>query len=197
MGMDRNTIIGFVLLGLLLFVYLYTSTKNSHELEAQRKHIADSIAVVNKVKEDAAEKAAAAIAQKDTSSAAKSAAEIVDTTGFNRAFSGKEQLVTLENNLVKIVFSNKGGQPVDVELKNFKSYDSTPVKLMGSDPLDRINYPINTGNTGAREIADLYFTAGDVVKNADGSQTIRFVLPSPAGQGITHTFTLPADGYDL
>ena len=83
MGMDRNTIIGFVLLGLLLFVYLYTSTKNSHELEAQRKHIADSIAFVNKVKEDAAARAAASAAQNDTSSAAKPA---VDTTGFNPAF---------------------------------------------------------------------------------------------------------------
>ena len=194
MGMDRNTIIGFVLLGLLLFVYLYTSTKNSHELEAQRKHIADSIAFVNKVKEDAAAKAAVAAAHNDTSSAAKPA---VDTTGFNPAFMGKELLVTLENGLVKIVFSNKGGQPVDVELKQFKSYDSTPVRLIGEGPENRINYPINTGNTGARNIAELYFNAGQVVKNADGSQTIRYVLPAPAGQGITHTFTLPADGYDL
>src|ERR1700748_535114 len=152
MGMDRNTIIGFVLLGLLLFVYLYTSTKNSHELEAQRKHVADSIAFVNKVKEDAAAKAAAAVAAGKSDTGARAAA---DTTGFNRAFSGKEQLVTLENDLVKIVFSNKGGQPVDVELKKFKSYDSTPVKLIGSGPENRINYAINTGNSGARNIAEL------------------------------------------
>jgi YidC/Oxa1 family membrane protein insertase len=46
MGMDRNSVIGFVLLGVLLFIYLFISTKNSHELEAQRKHEADSIAIV-------------------------------------------------------------------------------------------------------------------------------------------------------
>lgn len=197
MGMDRNTVIGFVLLGLLLFVYLYINTKSSHELEAQRKHVQDSIAFVTRVKEAAAEKAAAqaAAARKDTSSAA--AARAVDTTGFNKAFAGTEQRVTLENDLVRIVFSNKGGQPVDVELKKFKSYDSTPVKLMGPDPQDRINYPINTGSTGARDITDLYFNPGVVTRNADGSQTVRFVLPSPAGQGITHIFTLPADSYDL
>ena len=179
MGFDRNTIIGFVLLGLLLFVYLFINTKSSHELEAQRKHIADSIAVVNKVKEDAAEKAAAAAAaaQKDTTT------KVVDTTGFNRGFAGKEQLVTLENDLVKVVLSNKGGQPVDVELKQFKTYDSSLVKLIGPGPENRINYPINTGSTGARDITDLYFDAGPVVKNADGSQTVSFKLPSPAGQG--------------
>jgi len=193
MGFDRNTIIGFVLLGLLLFVYLFINSKSSHELEAQRKHIADSVAVVNKTKEDQAEKAAAtaAAAQKDTTT------KVVDTTGFNRSFAGKEQLVTLENDLVKIVLSNKGGQPVDVELKKFKTYDSTLVKLIGPGSDNRINYPINTGSTGARDITDLYFDAGQVVKNADGSQTVSFKLPAPAGQGITHTFTLPANSYDL
>jgi YidC/Oxa1 family membrane protein insertase len=193
MGMDRNTVIGFVLLGLLLFVYLFINTKSSHELEAQRKHVQDSIAFVNKVKEQAAEKAAtqAAAARKDTTKA------VVDTTGFNKAFSGTEQRVTLENDLVRIVFSNKGGQPVNVELKKFKSYDSTPVKLIGPDTQDRISYPINTGNTGPRDIAALYFNAGQVSRNADGSQTVRFVLPAPAGQGITHEFTLPADSYNL
>jgi YidC/Oxa1 family membrane protein insertase len=192
MGFDRNTIIGFVLLGVLLFVYLYINTKSSHELEAQRKHVADSIAVVTKVKEDAAAAAAAAATHGDTAAKAP-----VDTTGFNRAFIGKEQLVTLENDLVKIVLSTKGGQPVDVELKKFKTFDSLPLKLMGPGPENRLNYPINTGSTGARDIVDLYFEGGPIVKNADGSQTIRFQLPAPAGQGITHTFTLPADSYDL
>src|SRR5882672_10650897 len=46
MGMDRNTVIGFVLLGLLLFAYLFFSTKNSQELQKQQKLAADSIANV-------------------------------------------------------------------------------------------------------------------------------------------------------
>src|SRR6185437_6667632 len=159
MGLDRNTIIGFVLLGVLLFVYLFTSTKATHELEAQRKHEADSIAVVSKTREAAARDAAM---KKD--SVAK-AGTVVDTLkGFEKAANGAPQLVTVENDLLKIVFSNKGGQPVDVELKKFKSYDSTPVRLVG--PECRISYPINTG-TGAADIADLYFEAGQVVRNPD------------------------------
>ena len=189
MGLDRNTIIGFVLLGVLLFVYLYTSTKASHELEAQRKHEADSIAVVAKVREAAARDAAA---KKD--SVVKTGTTPDTLTGFPKAMNGKEELVTMENDLLKMVFSNKGGQPVDVELKRFKSYDSTPVRLVGPDC--RISYPINTG-TGAADIADLYFEPGQVVKNPDGSQTVRFVLPTPAGETIEHDFTLPATGYLL
>jgi YidC/Oxa1 family membrane protein insertase len=191
MGFDRNTVIGFVLLGVLLFVYLYTSTKNSHELEAQRKHIADSVAFVTKVREDAA--AAAAAAKKDT--AATGAPVAVDTTGFNPAFNGTEHFVTVENDLVKVVFSNKGGQPVDVELKKFKSsYDSTPVRLVGSE--SRVSYPINTGS-GASDITNLYFRDGKVTKNADGSQTVIFVLPAPSGQAIEHEYVLSANDYTL
>lgn len=190
MGMDRNTVIGFVLLGVLLFVYLYTSTKNSHELEAQRKRESDSIAVVTRIKEAAAR---AAEAKKD-SAAAKGTVSADTLTGINKAQNGTEHLVTIENDLIKVVFSNKGGQPVDVELKKFKSYDSTRVRLVGPDC--RFNYPINTGN-GAADIADLYFDGGQVVKNADGSQTVRFQLPMPAGESIEHEYTLPDHDYAL
>ena len=190
MGMDRNTVIGFVLLGVLLFIYLYTSTKNSHELEAQRKHVADSVAFVARVREEAAAKEAAA--KKDTS--ATGAPVAVDTTGFKPAFYGTEHFVTLENDLVKVVFSNKGGQPVDVELKKFKSYDSTPVKLVG--PESRVSYPINT-DANAADISNLYFKDGRVTKNADGTQTVRFTLPAPAGQSIEHEYILSANDYTL
>src|SRR5450631_4429912 len=164
MGMDRNTVIGFVLLGLLLFVYLFVSTKNSQALQKQRKLSEDSIAVVK-----AHQQAVAKL--QDT---AKSRVALADTTGFNKALGGTEQRITVENELLKVVFSTKGGQPVEVQLKNFKAYDSTPVKLLDPAGEGRVSYSINTAPNQSAQIADLYFQAGDVVKNADGSQTISF-----------------------
>lgn len=183
--MDRNSVIGFVLLGILLFIYLFLNTKNSHELEAQRKHEADSIAVVK------AHQAAVARA-KDTATVA---ALPVDTTGFNGGLTGTEQLVTLENDLIKVVLSSKGGQPVDVQLKKFKNYDSTQVRLVSPGTDNRMNYPINTTAGQVANIADLYFVASPVVSNPDGSQTVRFRLPAPAGESIVHEFTLRPDDY--
>jgi YidC/Oxa1 family membrane protein insertase len=49
--LDRNSIIGFVLMAILLFAYLYTSTKNSNELQAKKKLYEDSIAKVQLVKQ--------------------------------------------------------------------------------------------------------------------------------------------------
>ena len=46
MNFDRNTVIGFVLLAGLLFVYLFISTKNSRELQAKQQQKQDSVARV-------------------------------------------------------------------------------------------------------------------------------------------------------
>ena len=186
MGMDRNSIIGFVLLGVLLFIYLFISTKNTHELEAQRKHEADSIAIVKAkqaVTGHAKDTAAMAIRTSDTA------------TGFNKAIGGAEQLTTVENELIKVVFSNKGGQPVSVELKQFKAYDSTPVKLISPGTDNHLNYSITTAPSQVASVADLYFNPAQVVKNPDGSQTISYQLPAPAGVSLVHQFTIRPNDY--
>jgi YidC/Oxa1 family membrane protein insertase len=53
-SMDRNTIIGFVLLGVLLFIYLFISSKNSRELQIQRQRQEDSLAKIELAKQEAA-----------------------------------------------------------------------------------------------------------------------------------------------
>jgi YidC/Oxa1 family membrane protein insertase len=187
MGMDRNTVIGFVLLGVLLFIYLFVSTKNSHELEAQRKRADDSIALVK------ARQAAEAHAR-DTAVALVPAGP--DTAkGFNKAARGIEQLTTIENEVIRVVFSNKGGQPVTVSLKQFSGYDSTPVKLIAPGTENRLMYNINTGQNVTANISDLYFDSAQVVKNADGSQTVSYRLPTPEGESLVHQFTVRPNDY--
>ena len=174
-----------MLLGLLLFVYLFVSTKNSHELQRQKQLADDSTAIVR------AHQVAVAKLQ-DT---AKSRVALADTTGFNKALGGTDQRITMENELLKVVFSTKGGQPVEVELKKFKSYDSTPVKLLDPSGEGRLSYSINTAPNQSAQIADLYFEAGQPVNNADGSQTISFRLPAPDGESIIHQYTIHPDNY--
>ena len=48
MGMDRNTIIGFVLIGALLIGMLYINNQSSQALQAQKKREADSIAALKR-----------------------------------------------------------------------------------------------------------------------------------------------------
>jgi YidC/Oxa1 family membrane protein insertase len=184
MNMDRNTVIGFVLLALLLFVYLFTSTKNSHELEAKQQHQADSIARVQRVKDS-------------LSLANDTTAKVADTAvaAGQLATRGVEQLTVVENEVVKISFTNKGGQPKQVELKNYKSLTDNKPVLLNNAAFDKISYRINTGNNNSAEIADLFFMAPRVVKNADNSQTVTYQVPVPGEGNVIHQFTLRPNDY--
>ncbi|HEY4936530.1 MAG TPA: membrane protein insertase YidC, partial [Puia sp.] len=186
MGMDRNTVIGFVLLGVLLFTYLFTATKNNQQLERQRLHQADSLAVVKKIQE------ALHVTQDSVKVKVASGDSL---TGFNKAIGGTETLLTVENDLLKIVFSNRGGQPKEVVLKHFKLYDSSMVQLVDSSLANRLSYPINTGTNQTAQISDLYFAEARVEKTADGTQTITYSLPAPTGLSIEHQYIIHPDSY--
>jgi YidC/Oxa1 family membrane protein insertase len=183
MNMDRNTVIGFVLLALLLFVYLFISTKNSRELQAKQQHSTDSLARVQRVRDSIR------IANDTT-------AKITAPVDSNKvATHGVEEVTVVENEVVKISFTNKGGQPRQVELKSYKSLTNGKPVVLNNTAFDKFSYPINTGNNNSAQIADLYFATPKVVKNADNSQTVIYQLPVPGQGTVTHQFTLRPNDY--
>jgi YidC/Oxa1 family membrane protein insertase len=176
-------VIGFVLLALLLFVYLFTSTKNSHELQTKQQQQADSIARVKRVRDSIA-------LANDTTASNKTT---VDSGQL--ATRGVEQLTVVENEVVKISFTNKGGQPKQVELKNYRSLHTKSPVLLNNTAFDKISYSINTGNNQSAQIADLYFLAPQVKRNSDNSQTITYQVPVPGQGNVTHQFTIRPNDY--
>ena len=184
-SMDRNTVIGFVLLAILLFAYMFISSKNSRELEVQKKRYEDSVAVVNAQKQ-------AAAAKKDTA-AIKT---IIDTTAAGKIFNGEEKLVTVENEVLKIVFTSKGAQAKSVKLKNYRSVDSSLVELE-NDAADNLSYAINTENASRKTAytSEIFFNEPVLEKKADGSQTLSFTAGIAPGETIVHQYTLKPGSY--
>jgi YidC/Oxa1 family membrane protein insertase len=178
-SMDRNTVVGFVLLAVLLFLYLFLSTKSSQELQKEKQAQLDSIALVKRVQDSIR------IANDTTTHIAK------DTSGF--AVPVTEQFLTIENEVFKATFTNKGGQPSKVELKNYKSYEGKPVVLGGTD-FDKVSYSVNTGQGQAAQVGELFFQPGAIIKNSDNSQTVTFQLPVTGGT-ILHQFTIKPNNY--
>src|SRR5690349_11110099 len=113
MNFDRNTVIGFIVLALLFFGFFYY---NSQQQAAYQKEKArqDSIAKSHQPKTDP-------VAARKDALLADSIKNQGDSS-FQQA--GSEQVRTVENSLVRIAFTNKGGQPKWVELKKFKGPDS-------------------------------------------------------------------------
>jgi len=186
MKIDRNSVIGFVLLALLFFGYFYFTRQGQIELEAKQKKVQDSIARLQPEKNTPL----ILLDSTTTDSLARvSSAGQFATTGY-----GKEEITIVENDLVRIAFTNKGGMPKSFELKKYLSKDSSQVKL-GSTPFDKLTYRINTGNNNTAETAELYFAGGKTVKNTDGSQVVSFELADSTGRSITHEYIIFPDQY--
>jgi YidC/Oxa1 family membrane protein insertase len=188
MNFDRNTVIGFVVLAVLFFGYFYFINKEQAATR-QKKAIEDSIANAQKPKQ-----LRDTIAEKKIAAVNDSIAKVTSAGQFQKAASGTELLVTIENDVFKIAFSNKGGQPKWVELKKYKNRDSSQVRLASSD-FDKIDYQINTASNQTAKIADLYFVAGDVITSGD-TQTISFTLASDStGPSIIHQYVIRKNDY--
>lgn len=187
MGMDRNTVIGFILIGLLMFGMFYFNSKNQKEWEAQQKHYNDSIAALKP-------KVNPAISKAD-SLRADSLRQLSLGGTFNTS-NNIAQTVEVENEILKLSINTKGAQPQKVVLKSFKKFDGTPLVLQDSK-YNKFSYSVNTGVNQIAESGNIVFAAKPVVKNADGSQTLSFVAGDSAGHQITHTYVLKPNEYKV
>jgi len=187
MNFDRNTVIGFIVLALLFGGYFWWTSKEQAAARAERAKI-DSIAKANAPKGDTA-------ALKMETAKNDSIARVKTAGGFQKAIIDTERTVVINNNLLEITFSSRGGQPKEIKLKKFNGLDSTPVKLASSD-FDKIDYTVNTGANSSAYISELNFHLDTVIENADKSYTVAFTLrPDSAGPSIRHQFFIRQDDY--
>ncbi len=189
MNFDKNSIIGFVLLGGLFIAFFWYSNKQNQAYLDNQKRVQDSIARVEALKHKPADPVAARIDSLKRDSAYKISA----AGNFSTAALATEQEVKVENEFMVVTFSNKGGKIKSVQLKKYKSFDGSLVKL-GSEK-DDLSYAVNTSNNAATSINNLFFTASAVVKNNDGSQTINFSLKDSSGQSIIHQYIIKPNEY--
>ena len=179
--MDKNTITGLVLIGILLVGFSFLSRPSEEQIAAQKRYY-DSIAVVQQQEEALRAKTEAALANEKEETAADSASL------FFSATKGKEAFTTIQNNLVEITLDNKGGRVYSALLKNYMGQDKKPVVLFnGSDASMNFNF---YNKKGALQTKDFYFEA---VNKTDSSVTMR--LAADSASYIDFIYTLKPDNY--
>ncbi len=133
--MDKNTVTGLVLIFVILITFSYFNKPSQKEIDALKQR-RDSIAQVEANRASVTEKQASleqtpAIEQLSDSAAASNIEnQLRNLYGvFGAAAQGEEKFIILENNLMKIVVSTKGGKIYSVELKGYKRYNGQPLVL--------------------------------------------------------------------
>ena len=122
--MDKNTLVGFTLIGAVLIGFSIYNRPSQEEMERAQRY-QDSIQAI--ALQEAAKLEAEAAAQ------SAQALTLDSTSLFFGANQGTEQFTTLENNLVKVTFSNKGGRVVSATLKDYNNQQGEPLTLFNEE----------------------------------------------------------------
>lgn len=217
--MDKNTIIGLLLILGVLLGFSYFNQPSQEELEAA-KHRQDSIQQVEQNMKKQAEAAQVANMQQVeaalSDSAATSAAS--DRLGaFASGAMGTEEFFTLENNLMAVTLSTKGGKVYSVELKNYQTHDGKPLILFEGDANEfGLNF---SAQNRSIQTNSLFFTSsatqqhtvvngpvvkkgkeGDVEFNEEHpgeTKTISMTLDAGQGRALKYVYSLPHNSYML
>jgi len=186
--MNKNTIIGFVLIGVIMFGFTwYQSRQYQEQMEAQAQ--LDSIARVEQMAAmamDSIKKAEGAVEAVDVK---VSALPTYKDSMLTAARMGEAQYYRLANDKIEIAFTTQGAQPYSVKINDYKSYDSTDLYLIRPD-MSRYDIKVYAGEN--INTKDFNF---QVVEHSDSVLVMR--LPFTGGGYIQQRYALTDGSYSL
>jgi len=171
--MDRNNIIGFILIALLLFVYFTFFAPQPVPPAVNPLPAKDSV----------------------TSSKPDTFSPNSDTV-LNKTFgldaTAPEQQITLENKDLRAVFTNRGGKLISAELRNYKTYGGNKLELVTA----RSSRFSMMAAMDGKEV-DLFDLPYSVTSEKTGDSSRVVFTASTGDRRITHSWSLPAEGFNL
>jgi YidC/Oxa1 family membrane protein insertase len=195
---DVNSLIGFVLLGAIMMWYLYTNQPTPEELEKQKiERIQDSIQkVTEQLQKNSIQKDTVLPTAKLTDSVTLANAQSeLGVFAYSATLpSAKTGETLLENEFLRIKVANKGGQITEVELKNYRRYDSLPLYLIrNNNALFNLNF--STTDHRILNTKDLYFEP-TLSKNGE-NQVLSMKLKTAENQFLEYRYEIKPNDYML
>lgn len=184
--MDKNTIIGFVLMGVVLVLFTWLGRPSQEQLAEQQRYN-DSIAAIQKAQEEtnvvteSLPETLPVTEMSDSTYAAERARMFGD---LSQATLGTENILTLENDSISISLSTKGGGLVASELKNYKDYQGNNVRLIRNGEAE-FNYTFITNTNRIINTKDLFFNPQRI-----DEKTVRMSLKSDNGRELAFVYRL-------
>lgn len=186
--LDINSIIGFVLIFGILIFWFYQSQPTEEELKTQQAEAAKQEQVQAEAEEAPVQEAAVLPLDQD-STALEAYKKAVGGFGYTAA---KEGTTVLENELVRVAVSNRGGQISEVLLKPFVTYDSVPVYLV-KDGNASFGLQFTTTDQRAIDTRKLYFEPS--LKNENGKQVLSMKAKVDANRFLEYQYVLKPNDY--
>lgn len=188
--MDRNSITGIILITLILIGFYFINKPSAEQQEAiqQRREQQQLEEVQKKQEQQALQLRADSLNKALADSTIKKDYEEQQSERYGLIapfIEGTQSFHTIENEFIKITFTNKGARIFSVELKEHKTHDGKSLILFeGND--NRFGFPFSH-NTRMYNTNDLYF------QHKEQSDTsIVFQIASEFGESLSFKYELPA-----
>ncbi|MBP1647050.1 MAG: yidC [Bacteroidetes bacterium] len=195
--MDKQSVLGFVLIGLILIVWMWIQTPTT---PPPRTAPADSAAAhpVQPVHRDTTPAVPAAVPEKgkaDTSVAALG-------RFFAGAAGGTEKILVIKTDLYTAEITTRGGLIRKWELQNYLTWDKLPVQLVEYDRGGDYSMLFTSSDGKLINTRNLYFNADfpawkTIMLTGESAFSIDLVLRVDAGHSITKRFTFTNGKYSF
>ena len=156
--MNKDTIIGFVLIAAVLIGFSWWNQPSAEQIEAARKQ--DSIAAV--MSEQVAKAQKEKLKAADSTAVNRPDSSVADTTSlFHTALSGTSQKVVLKNAKLELTLDTKGGVIRKAVIKDFKSIDDQPDVTLFDEKDQNMTFML-AGKQENIVTSEMFFTPTDV-----------------------------------
>jgi len=192
---DINSLIGFVLLGAIVLWWMYSNQPTPEEkLEAEKNKIenVEKTTVVSTLTDSTTSKSEIITQDTDSLSLIKAQGQLGVFAYSATLPSAKDEETVLENDLLKLVISNKGGQIKEALLKKYVTYDSLPLYMI-KDNNDTFNINFGTSDNRTLNTKDLFFTPS---LSKDGeNQVLSMKLKVSEGNYLEYRYVMKPTEY--
>ena len=200
--MDKNTVIGFSLIFILMLGWFYVTLPSEEEIAEQRRQraIRDSLALIEQPNE---------ITLKNEGSQSPDADQALELTQtpikpagmFGASQANSETHFTIETSRYTAVFTNLGAGPSSFTLKDHKNWAGEPIQMIGDTTrsaynagfLTTENYNLDTNTLLFKQLS---FGTSAVVDEGETNE-LSYALDLGAGRQLIYTYTFFGGKYEI
>jgi len=190
---DKQSMIGFLLIGAILLFMLWQNQPTPEELEAKK---AQEEQVEAEQRDTAITPIDNPVAEAETGNDSLALERYKATLGsfaYSATLpSATDEVTEIENEVLALKVSNKGGFITEAKLKKYKSYDSIPVYLI-KDGNTRFNLNFSTTDNRTLNSENLYFEPKLTTEGEN--QVLSMKLKVSDSEYLEYRYTLKPDDY--
>lgn len=192
--MDRNSIIGLLLIGAIMIGFTIINKPDREALEIAKKEqiIQDSLNKLSQSNEQVQNIVNLSEPKPDS----LIEAELKDQFGdFSNALKGESYNISKENDLVSFTFNSKGGVLKQVAFKDFKTWTGEPLAMFHEDST-LLSFAIPADNR-IINTSELYFKELASSPSGNGDQIVTLRSSISESEYIDFIYTIPKNSYKL